>query len=268
MNSKLFKRYVVVNVEGGVRFNNTDLDIEFDVPFDDDLEPNLSEIIIYNLSKSTRNQLKKGKKVSIVAGYVGDKGVILSGNIQRVLTAKEGADIATTIKVLDSVPYNANKTLQKSYKKNIKSDAVIRDLAKSIGLKIAVLKLPNNKKMTKGYSIDGEVIKAINDIANDCGASAYISRGQIYIRPIKEGDNHHFILKPETGLIGSPEYFEEEKNGKTIKGYKIKSLLQYRMNTASIIKVESQFVKATLRVRKGSHYLKGDDYYTEVEAIL
>ncbi|MFC5541569.1 phage protein [Ureibacillus suwonensis] len=265
--SKLFKRYIEV-LTGNLRFNNTDLDIEFDIPFDDDLEPNLSEIVIYNLSESTRNKLKRGQTLTINAGYVEDKGLILSGSIEAITTVKNGADLATTIKVLDSVPYDATKTLQKSYKKNIKSDAVIRDLAQSIGLKIAVLNLPDNKVMTDGYSIDGEVVKAINDIATDCGASAYISRGQIYVRPIKEGDNHNFILKADTGLIGSPEYFEEEKNGTTIKGYKVKSLLQYRMNTASIIKLESQFVKATVRVRKGRHYARGNDFYTEVEAVL
>lgn len=265
--SKLFKRYIEV-LTGNLRFNNTDLDIEFDIPFDDDLEPNLSEIVIYNLSESTRNKLKRGQTLSINAGYVEDKGLILSGHIQYVTTKKVGADMATTIKVLDSVPYHASKTLQKSYKKNIKSDAVIRDLAQSIGLKIAVLNLPNNKVLTEGFSIDGEVIKVIQDIATDCGASAYISRGQIYIRSIKEGDNNNFVLNSNTGLIGSPEYFEEEKNGQTVKGYKVKSLLQYRMNTASIIKLESEFVKATVRVRKGRHYARGNDYYTEVEAVL
>lgn len=265
--SKLFNRVVEV-VSGSVKMNNTDLDIEFEIPFDDDLEPNLSEIRVYNLSQTTINQLKQGQKLTNNAGYKEDKGLVLAGEISSVSSKREGTDRLTTIKVLDSVPYNSEKTLQRSYKKNIKADAVIKDLAKVLGLKIAVLKLPNNKIFKKGYSIDGEIIKAIQNIANDCGASAYISRQQTYIRPITEGDNHNFVLNADTGLIGSPEYFEEERNGKLIKGYKIKSLLQYRMNTASIIQLQSREVKATLRVRKGRHINKGSSYYTEVEAIM
>ncbi|UED81086.1 hypothetical protein FH508_0004130 [Lysinibacillus sp. CD3-6] len=265
--SKLFKRYVEV-VTGNLKFNNTDLDIEFEVPFDDDLEPNISEITIYNLSESTRNKLKLGESISINAGYVEDKGLILNGRINSVSTTPLGADRATVIKVLDTYPFNVKKTLQRSYKGKIKADAILKDLTKALGLKVAVLKLPTNKVYDKGFSINGEVFKKIQDVANDCGASAYISRQQTYIRPITEGDNHRFILSPDTGLIGSPEYFENERKGVIVKGYKAKSLLQHRMNTASIIELQSIVTKSKVRVKKGKHICKGNSFYTEVEAVL
>lgn len=265
--TKLFMRLVEL-VTGPVKMNNTDLDIEFEIPFDDDLTPNISTVSIYNLSQNTINQLKHGQKFTIDAGYKAEKGLVLEGEISSHTSKRVGTDKLTTIKVLDSVPYKSTKTLQRAYKKAIKADALIKDFAKALGLKIAVLKLPNNKVYKKGYSIDGEILKEIQKIAKDCGASCYISRGQTYVRPIKEGDNHNFILSADTGLIGSPEYFEEERDGKVIKGYRLKSLLQYRMNTASIIKIKSAEVKATVRVRKGKHVCKGNSYYTEVEAIL
>ncbi|RUL56457.1 phage protein [Lysinibacillus antri] len=265
--SKLFMRVVEV-ISGNVKMNNTDLDIEFEIPFDDDLDPNLSEIRVYNLSQTTINQLKQGQKITVNAGYKEDKGLVLSGEINSVSSIRNGADKVTTIKVLDSVPYNAKKTLQRSYKKNIKADAVIKDLAKALGLKIAVLKLPTNKTFQKGYSIDGEIVKSIQNIANDCGASAYISRQQAYIRSIKEGDDNKFLLTADTGLIGSPEYFEEEKSGKLVKGYRLKSLLQYRMHAGSIVELQSVEVKAKVRLRKGKHICKGNSFYTEGESIL
>lgn len=265
--TKLFGRVVEV-ITGDLRFNNTDLDIEFNIPFDDDLEPNLSDITIYNLSPTTKNKLKRGLLLTVNAGYKDDKGLILSGYIDYVTTALKGTDSVTLIKVIDSQSFNSKKTLQKSFKKNIKADQLIRELAKSINLKIAVLKLPTNTVFKKGFSIDGEVVKKIQDIAKDCGASAYISRSQVYIRSLKDGDNHQFVLNSNTGLVGSPEYFEEEKDGKTIKGYKAKSLLQYRMNTASIIGLQSVETKSKVRVRKGKHICKGNSFYTEVEAIL
>ncbi|WP_341320820.1 hypothetical protein NSQ62_14375 [Solibacillus sp. FSL H8-0523] len=267
MSTPLFGRVVEITT-GAVKMNNTSLDIEFEVPFDDDLAPNLSTISVYNLSKNTISQLNKGQKFSLVAGYLADKGLILEGEIASHSTKRVGTDKLTTIKVLDSVPFKANKTLQKAYKKAIKADALIKDLAKALGLKIAVLKLPLNKVYKKGYSINGEIIKEIQKIAKDCGVSCYINKGQTYIRPLRDGDNHNFILNSNTGLIGSPEYFEKEINKAQAKGYKVKSLLQYRMNTASIIKIDAVEVKASVRVQKGKHTFKGDTFYTEVEAIL
>lgn len=265
--SKLFKRVVEVII-GNVRMNNTDLDIEFDIPFDDDLDPNISEIIIYNLSSTTRNMIKRGQLLTINAGYIDDKGLILSGYINSVNTKRVGADRPTIIKVSDSKPFDTDKTLQKSFKKGIKAEQLLRELAKSLGLTIAVLKLPTNKAFAKGYAIDGEIVKAMQDISSDCGASSYISRSKLYIRSLKEGDDHRFVLNGDTGLVGSPEFFEEEKDDKVIKGYKVNSLLQYRMNTASIIELQSIEVKAKVRVRKGKHICRGDSFYTEAEAIL
>lgn len=265
--SKLFGRVIEI-LSGNVKMNNTDLDIKFEIPFDDDLDPNLSEVGVYNLSENTRNQLKQGQPFNINAGYKDDKGLILRGRIINTFSERDGTDRLTKIKVIDSVPYNAPKTLQRTYKENIKADALLKDLAQAIGLKVAVIKLPKNKVYEKGYSIDGSVIKEMQNIATECEASCYISRGQAYIRSLKEGDDHNFKLNKKTGLIGSPQYFEEEKNGVITKGYKITSLLQYRMNTGSIIHLEAEGVKAKLRVRKGKHRCDGNNYYTEVEAIL
>jgi len=265
--SKSFGRVIEVT-SGPVKLNNTDLDIEFDIPFDDDLTPNLSTVSIYNLTKNTINQLKRGQKLSVIAGYKEDKGLILEGTIEMQYSKWIGADKLTIIKILDSIPYDADKTVKRTYKQGIKADAIIRDLAKQIGLKIAALRLPENKVFKNGHTANGEGLQEIQNIARDCGASCYISRGQSYIRPLTDGDDHQFKLSAETGLIGSPEFFEQERYGKVEKGYSLVSLLQYRMNTASIVHVESKEVKAKLRVQKGRHVCRSNEFYTKVEALL
>lgn len=265
--SKLFGRVIDIKSDA-VRMNNTDLDIEFEVPFDDDLDPNMSEIGVYNLSQTTRNNLKNKQPFTLNAGYKEDSGLILSGRIVNTHTTPVGADRLTVIKVLDSVVYSTKKTLKKSYKKGIKADAILLDLAKIIGLKIAVIKLPKNIVYKKGYTIDGDVLKEMQKIASDCAASCYISRGQAYIRDIREGDNNQFRLNADTGLVGSPEPFEKEKSGIVTKGYKIKCLMQYRIHAGAIIYLEAVGIKATLRVKSGKHIAKGNTFYTEMEAIL
>lgn len=255
-------------IMGKVKISSESLKIEFSIPFDDDPEPNVAEVTIYNLSDTTINQFKKGNKVTLNAGYKKDKGVIMSGFVSKVSSEKGGADRATKITILDSQPIDEKKTLKKAYKKGVKADFILRDLGKALKLNIAALKLPKNIVYAKGFSVNGSILEAMKKIAKDCGASMYISRSQLYIRSIKEGDESKFILSSDTGLIGSPEYFEEEDDdGKIIKGYKLRSLLQYRMNTGSIIEIRSVFVKGKFRVRKGSHKWSGDDFITEVEVI-
>ena len=43
---------------GNITIKSDNLDIEFTVPFDDDMEANEAEIIVYNLSAATINNLK------------------------------------------------------------------------------------------------------------------------------------------------------------------------------------------------------------------
>ncbi|NYV68126.1 hypothetical protein HYI36_22880 [Bacillus sp. Gen3] len=263
--SKQFGR-IVEFLCNGRTISSNDFRIEFRVEFDDDPKPNTSEIVIYNLSESTINSLKKNNRVTLNAGYQNDKGVILSGYISKVLTRRDGTDHPTTIYVTDSQPLDTDKTANKSYKKGVKASYILRDLAKVLGVKLAALELPNDKTFSRGYYVNGSILDVIRAIARDCGSDYYFNHGNLYIRPRKVGDITQFVLNSDTGLIGSPEPFEEETDDKKgRKGYKVKSLLQYRMNTASIIQLDSMYVKGRYRVKKGVHSWQGNNFYTEVE---
>ena len=71
----------------GVTISSDDLDVEFTVPFDDDLEPNEAKITIYNLSDDTINRFEKDKEISIEAGYGDDTGVIFRGYVSNKKTS-------------------------------------------------------------------------------------------------------------------------------------------------------------------------------------
>ena len=77
-DNALFKRSIIIQT-GKVTINADDLDMEFDVEFDDDTETNESEITVYNLSDTTIQNIKKGEKLTLTAGYKEDTGIILSG---------------------------------------------------------------------------------------------------------------------------------------------------------------------------------------------
>ncbi|MNN38462.1 hypothetical protein D3C81_1524590 [compost metagenome] len=87
----------------------------------------------------------------------------------------------------------------------------------------------------------------------------------MYVRNLKRGADSVFKLNKDTGMIGSPERFEDENS----KGFNIKSQLQYRITTASVIDLTSQIFKGRVYVRSGSHHISRiGDFTTEMEAVL
>lgn len=264
--SKYFKRVIKVRTNN-TTWTNDKLHIEFEVPFDDDHEPNKSEIKIYNLTHDSRVKFKRGNRLVLNAGYYGDIGVILDGEITNVRSEKTGTDRATIIKVLDTHGVTSKKTVKKTYKQKTRSSTIIRDLANAIGLKIKVLDLPNDKIQKKGYNVSGSALDTIERLADDCNASFYFSKGYLYIRDIRKGDNTNFILTPSTGLIGSPEIFERKYQNKTVKGYNVKALLQHNVSTAAILSLNCETVKGKFRVISGKHVATRNDFQTQFDCI-
>lgn len=254
---------------GNVTLKSSELDIEFTVPFDDDMEANEAEIIVYNLSKTTISGLKNKAKITIEAGYKGDTGVIFSGFITKVTTKTDGSDRATTIKCLDNLN---KKTVENiSFAKGTKASAILKSLLKKTETPIAVFKVAKDHTYKESENVDGDLFENIKKYADVCGISVFVSKGKIYARSLKEGDNLNFELSPDTGLIESVEEFEEERtvNDKTeiIKGYKGKCLLQHRLATAGIVKLKTQRVNGTFRVRSGQHTFNSGEAVTEFEVI-
>lgn len=264
--SKYFKRIIQVHTNG-LTINNSKLHIEFNVSFDDDHVPNRSIINIFNLSHDTKERIKEGQRLVLNAGYEGDVGVILDGRISAVWSDKAGTDRATHIRVVDEEGTLSKKTVKKSYKKNVASSTIIKDIANAINLKLKVVDLPNDKVHKKGYSTSGKGVEAIKRIADDCGASFYPIRGEWYIRDIKKGDNINFTLSPDTGLLGIPEPFSKKYQNKTTKGFRVEALLQHKVKTASILKLNSRTVTGTFRVIGGKHIATENDFQTHLEVV-
>lgn len=272
MSDKLFGRVKRVKI-GNMTFTNDELEIRFSVPFDDDPKPNVSKVEIFNLSNDTINRIKRGETCTIEAGYRGDVGVIAKGKITSVITKREGVDKITTIQVIEGDDYSRikvdtkNATDKKSnkitFKKGTKASVIIKRLCSVLGIKLAYMKLPKDVTYKNGYTVTGLILNHLEEIVKDCGASMYYRRGQMVIRNIKEGTDERFILNSDTGLIESPEPFEED----SVKGFKVKCLLQHRITTASIIEINSKTAKGKYRVRKGEHKVDGNDFITEFEVI-
>lgn len=264
--------------ETNVLFNNEkysgdDFTIEFEVPFDDDSEINISTIKMYNLSEKTIAKIKKDKPIVLNAGYKRDYGSILSGVCKYQETNWSGLDKITTIDVADDNNRWLNYLIKKTYKVGTTAKEILNDLTALTGFEIGAFELPVNQRYPNGKTFNTKLGKAIKTIAKDCKAKVHINKSKLFIRPKNAGDNMGFVIDEEHGLIGSPERIEKEsediktKTKKTVTGWKIKTLLNHRITTDVIVRVKSKTANGLFRVESGSHKgsSNGGDYYTEME---
>ena len=184
-DNALFKRNIMVKT-GNVSINSNNLDLEFDVEFDDDTEANESEIILYNLSDTTIQNIKKGEKVTLTAGYKDDTGIILSGFISHVKTVFDDLDKITTVKVIDSVDRIERKIENLAYAKGSKASTILNDLLTKVGLPVAKFSVKRDFVYKDGLTVDAGIMETIKKQAQIWGVSEYMNRGQIYVQSISE----------------------------------------------------------------------------------
>lgn len=250
---------------------NTDFDMEFDIPFDDDMIANEAEFVIYNLHSGTANKFNVGNEISMTAGYNGDTGVIFSGYISKVKTVREGVDRVTTIYALDDVKYAAKMMNETTYAEGTTASYILKDLLGRLDLPIEVFDPKRDHTYDSEVKVDGSIVENIKEYSDVCGVSTYVYKQRIYSRPITDGDNLHFNISPDTGMIDSPEPFEESSDSEeytdTIHGYKINMILQHRIATAGIVNVNSVNYQGEYRISKGTHSYDGLSATTEFECI-
>lgn len=287
MANELFKRTVIIKTNNNVKLKNDDYKITFNVPFDDDMDMNMAEVTVCNLTDSTINKLRYNDTITIEAGYHTDTGIICSGRISSVTTSHDGIDKTTTIEIKDGPDLSSKSLENKTYANGTKASYILRDLANKLNLAIATFQIPNDVRYTSGYVVDGSITEAMENVAMHCGVGCYIHKSKLYIRPITSGDDLRFTLSVDTGLLGSPEAFSEstevtEEDLKYVsrsrmkvvygkwyiieKGYKVESLLQHRFQVASIVNLKARGINARCRVKSGTHSFDSD-FKTELEMV-
>lgn len=265
----LYSHTVMIQT-GDITIDNEELDCEFDIPFDDDTEANEAEIIVYNLSDLTIQNIKKDSPITVTAGYGDDTGIIFSGLISKARSYYSDEDRVTEIHAIDQANLKERDLQNISYAGGTPASRILQDLVGMVGLPVAVFAPKRDHVYKDKATIDGGLMENIRKYAGVCGVSAYICKGQIYVRHILDGDELDFALSADTGLLSLSE-FEEEQTAEdfkdTVHGYEITMLLQHRVTTASLINLQARNVSGAFRVREGSHTYDGTDFLTKVKAI-
>ncbi len=258
---------------GGKKFESlgkNGLDIDLDINFSDGKEPDVSEVTIYNLSDDSINQIKKDGYCIVNAGYkkLGNKGNILSGDIEEVTTTWQGLDKETKIKVTDGGKKWRKAKISKTYKENTKASVIMRDVINIMGYEIAELKPKNDKVYKLGKTVNGFCSDILKMLVKDTESKMFVNKNRIIIRDQKKGFDTGFVLSSETGLIGSPTLNrdntgdkaggvssdkEKKENKEEKKTWEVTCLLNPKIETDSIIQVKSKALNGTFRVIKGKH---------------
>jgi len=265
--SGLYDQSVTV-IAGDLTVTNDDLDIEFDIPFDDDAEVNEAEINIFNLTDSTISTVSDNAAVSISAGYGNDKGVIFSGYVRKKKTYWEDVDKITTIYALDN---NGKKeqTVNLSFGAGTKASTILRKLAELIGLPIAEFAPRREHTYKDKVTVDGGLTESLRKYAQICGVSAYICKSKLYICNLASTYDVIY-LSADTGLLNVTEFEETntaEEYTDVVTGLNIEMLLNHRVQTGSVISITSKNANGEYWVREGSHTYDGDTFKTKVKAI-
>lgn len=244
-------------------YTNDNLEIRFEVNFDDDDKPNQDFVQIYNLSNNTLSKIKKGCNISVVAGYQSEYGEIIGGQITSVMTAYDVSDKVTTINFNEGTDYSSATTDNITFWNGVTAQQIISKLTSVLGISLAQCDLPNNKVYSSGFNVTGAVEDSLLQVVKDCGAAMYWRRGSLVIRSISDGDDERFQLDESTGLIEPPQ----QVNNTDVQGWSVRCLLQHRISTASIIQLKSSSVNGQFRVKLGKHYYDGNDFLTEFTCV-
>lgn len=269
--------------------------IEFSVPFSDSGTPATGTVTIYNVSPDHQKLFKKGDHIVVKAGSKDSFGVLSEGEITKIsrenisssdkpiqITFTEGVDYGKKDKLFSE--YNGTKKTKKTYKtssgetityykkkkkkinisfkKGVKASEIIARILRQSGIKLAKNKLKKNKVYKKGYTLSQKPLAAINAIAKECKSKVYYRRGELVIDDMSKPNpfNDHIFISNKTGLIGHPQFNEDDNKTLTLTTY-----LDSRISAGSVVEIEDKDMKINglYRVKSGEH--SGAEMTTSLE---
>lgn len=248
------------------------------------IQPNYSEVTIYNFSPKTENVIiKEGYRVVIEAGYEGSQyGLIFDGNVIQPIRDKEnGTDYKLTLVSMDSDVFLAYGTANFSLTRGQNARTIIEQIAGATSTPAQIGSISaglSEMQLTRGKVIFGKASDYLRQIAQSEGATYYMDDGKINIIRADDLPEDEIIdLSPETGLIGVPAQQDY--------GVSAKMLLNPKVKIGTLIHIDNSLIRnqkyeqgqpiynldqdGIYRVIKLTH--KGDtwgnDWYTEVETV-
>jgi hypothetical protein len=268
----LYGRVCVLTV-GAQRW--TDLRVTFKIEKSSSKHTNNAEIVIYNLSPTSRMGIvQRGTPVSLVAGYTDTAAIIYVGELVEPTHTRDGSDWTTKLvcRTGDAAWY---RYTSRAYTGSVPRVQVLNDLAASMGYSVptaGAALVSDHGVLGAGIVTHGHVHEEMDYLLRPLGLEWSIQDGELQIVAMNTGTREPAVLLNATsGLIGTPEpqeaYHFTATRGKP-KGIKAKSLLQPAIRPGRLVKIESESATGVYVVNTATHIgdTHGNDWTTEFEA--
>ena len=192
---------------------------------------------------------------------------------------QNNVDWTTTLTVQPCAEEILGRLVNKTYTENMKASAMVRDLLNIFGVEVAKCELSIDVSYPRGRVCRGNLKQVLNEIIVLECKSRFITRttGQVYITKAEDGINNGLLLTPATGLLRADEEqvpipietdANSQKTGEDRDEDTISRscLLNYRIATAEVAKVQSSDLNGRFIVVKGKHSgSRSGDWKTDME---
>ena len=271
--SLLFDRTYELTITGGGESRTiTDLHISFSAKKSRSSTSNTCNVKIWNPAESTRNAAADTKAtLELKAGYGGDNVLVSRCEINGVDTDFTLPNVMLDIQGGEGIRTMRENTLSVSHARDSTVQTVIDEIQGKLGIPIRQTGVDLSAAMGGGFAHVGRVSTALNDLTARIKGSWSIQNGELQILG-PEGENtasESVLITPESGMIGTPTPTEsqtssEKQSTDARKGYKVKILLNPRIEPGDIVIVQSRVVDGEFVVDSIDHTgdYAGQDWYS------
>ena len=231
---------------------------QFRIQFNIDVSPGSSvsyaDIRLYNLSKVSG--IANGSSIILKAGYTDNIDAIFTGTVTNVLRERDpGAPEIITRLICRSGSAAVDRgSAQVSLGPGARVEEAIRALAREwpIPIDIDNEQFADDQPMARGYHADGDIPKAMDNLAYDYKFVWLQHMGRMYVtRPEMKRNSTAIKINQFTGMIGIPEI----GLGPNGLGISVSAQLNPSIMVSSVIDLTSEFAT----------YNTGNLYISEIQ---
>lgn len=271
------KYRVLVTNANGTALDVSALRCTFNIEKNMDEEPNYSIVTVYNLAIETRNAIiEEGDSVIVEAGYEnGAYGLVFNGEIIQWIKGKDDA----TDSYVRLVCQDSDHLLTSAFvAKTLAAGSTFRDTVNlcSDGYGVGVMDISNNP-LPRAKTLFGLNRRYLHGVAASNDAHFYADNGEINIVSSSYSDGEGPDLRPDTGLIGTPQQTEYGVSGQCLLDPRLKLNQMIHIDSEYIVEQEaSTGTKITALPTNGAYRVvkltyegdtRGDAWYVNFEAV-
>lgn len=231
---------------------------QFRIQFNIDVSPGSSvsyaDIRLYNLNKVSG--IANGASIILRAGYTDNIDAIFTGTVTNVLREREpgSPEIITRLICKSGFAVVDRGSAQTCLGPGARVEEVIRDLASQWPIPVDMddKQFADDQPMIRGCTIDGDIPKAMDNLAMDYNFVWLQHMGRMYVtKPEMERNSTAIKINQFTGMIGIPEI----TRGPSGLGVSVSAQLNPSIMVSSVIDLTSEFAT----------YNTGNLYVSEVQ---